>query len=172
MATEADVVALAQRLADHEVAPDAVDWSEFTERQVRSVMLYVGYIFHNRQRASPKARRLFRSWLTREERRELTRSGHVTVTGSAGGRYRVNIHGSTHRIELHGRRWFRRESYCLHPEMFVPDGDIALAHYLLLRTDEPAFLAQANRHEGYSLLWNGDWLRRLSAARRERAQAA
>lgn len=106
-------------------------------------------------------------------RAELRRRGAIVVTGSAGGWYRIDPGaGCAERIERHGRRWFARATYCLHPpDENWPDADVALAQMLLIVTDEPAFLMAANEHRR-EMLWNGQWLRRLAAARKERRKDA
>lgn len=38
-----------------------------------------------------------------------------------------------------------REQFCAHPVDYLPDADTMIAQYLMLKTDEQAFLAKANR---------------------------
>ena len=57
-------------------------------------------------------------------------------------------------------------------ESLLPDADIALAHLLMLLTDEPGFLAAANPHPCGPLggqLWNTAYRRRIAEARTRRA---
>lgn len=113
---------------------------------------------------------LLKSWLTRTQRRELTKRREVTITGSSGGRYRLRpMTGACYAVERHGSRLFAcGPSFCLHdPERILPPADVSLAHLLMLRTDEPGFLAAANHHANTSLMWNSEWLRRRARLRRD-----
>jgi hypothetical protein len=96
------------------------------------------------------------------------------VEGSAGGTYRVMPYcGQTQRVERHGRRWFAKAAFCYHDkEGELPKADVALAHLLLLKTDEPGFLAAANHRVLGDQLWNRDYIRRLRERRAQRAEAA
>jgi hypothetical protein len=166
-----EMLALATGLAELTIAVDMVDWSPYSDREREDVLALGLYILRQRVRAEPQRRalRLFRSWLSACERAELRVRRHVTVTGSLGGRYRIMpATGVTLRIERHGQRWFGRSSFCLHPDEWVPPADVALGHYLCLRTDEAAFLRSANEHR--SDLWDGAYIRRLRAARDRRQQ--
>ena len=168
-----EMLYLATSLADLTIAVDMFDWSPYSDREREDVLALGLYILRQRSRAEPQQRALglFRSWLSAEERAELRTRRHVTVTGSLGGRYRIMpATGVTVHIELHGQRWFGRSSFCLHPDEWVPPADVALAHYLGLRTDEAAFLRDANEHR--SDLWDGAYIRRLRAARERRQQQA
>lgn len=163
---------LAQALADGAVAPDQVDWSQHSGQEWQDIIVLAAHLLAERRRRAPQLRalRLFRSWLRPAERAEFRRSRCVTVTGTAGGRYRIwPCTGLTQRIERHGKRWFGKAALCLHPDAWIPPADIALAHYLNIRTDEPAFLARANEHQ--TQLWDGAYLRRLNAARRRQNAA-
>lgn len=173
MVSQDDMLARIDGLLTGRMAWDMCDWSEWTDQEQRDC--HVLTIYEARRRVERnsasrrRARRLFASWLTDAERRELKQRRAVTVVGSAGGRYRLRpTGGATASIERRGTRWFALGTYCLHPtELELPHADIALAHLLLLKTDEPAFLREANFYP--SQLWDGAWLRRLNAARRERA---
>lgn len=173
MLTPEQAAALALRLAEGEIAFDMMDWSGVSAQEQRDLVALACHIILDRRRGGPQRRAmgLFRSWLTPSERIELRSRRHVTVTGTAGGRYRIiPATGTTQRIELHRSRWFLKASFCLHPDQWIPPADVALAHYLSIRTDEPAFLAAANRHEHQ--LWDGAYLRRLNAARRRLQEEA
>lgn len=166
MATPEEIAMVARALANGTVAPDQVDWSEWSHRDAQNALSLACNITRARQRKGPQRRalRLFRSWLRPDELAELRRSRSVTMTGAAGGRYRILPNtGTTQRVERHGSRWYVRASYCLHPDEWIPPADVALAHYLCLRTDEASFLALANEHQHQ--LWDGAYLRRLNAAR-------
>lgn len=168
--TPEQVAERAQLLADQVLAVDMADWRGWTDAERDGALQVALYILRQRNAAGPQrcALDLFRSWLTPRERTELRKLRRVTVTGTAGGRYRIWPNtGLTQRIERHGSRWFGKASYCLHPLEWVPPADVALAHYLTLKTDEPAFIAAANEHR--TQLWDGAYLRRLNAARRARA---
>lgn len=170
--TPEDVIAMMEAIADGSLAVDMVDWDQFAKKDADNILVGALHILRERQRGVPqrRARELLRSWLSPAQRAELSKSRCVTVIGSAGGRYRLHPEtGNTKRVELHGTRWFSKASYCLHPDEWIPPADVALAHYLLLRTDEPAFLAQANEHPNTSSLWDGAYLRRINAARKARA---
>lgn len=172
MVTAEEVYATALRIADFSIAVDMMDWSDWTEQQRQDCHAVACYIIRGRARHEPQKRalKLLRSWLTPEQRAELRSHRQITVIGTAGGRYRIYPQtGTTVRVERHGSRWFGKASFCLHPDHWIPPADIALAHLLNLRTDEPGFLARANEHRTH--LWDGAYLRRLNAARRERRAA-
>lgn len=161
----------ATALATGALAWDMADWDGWTEAEMRDVVTLTFYVARmkdeKRRRAQRRALRLLRSWLPEPQRQQLRRSQQFKVRGSAGGRYRLHPStGITSRIERHGSRDFAVETFCLHPpDVSLPPADISLAHYLLLVTDEPRFLATANATDRRSQLWNGDYLRRLNARR-------
>lgn len=174
--------ALARLFAVESVVPDMCAEFQLLSREDKlTVLLLATHIiqYERRRRGTPeqrKAMRLLRTWLTPEQRGELQRRRYFSVTGSAGGRYRIMPgSGVTAKLERHGAREFGHAcSYCLHDELGeLPKADVALAHLLLLTTDEPRFLSLANHHDRANMMWNGEWLRRLNARRRrEREEAA
>lgn len=167
-----EVVRVGRLLADQAVAVDMMSWEGWEEREVESALMLALYILRERASKAPQRRAmgLLRSWLTPEQRRELRVYRHVTVVGASGNRYRIiPATGNTQRVELHGRRWFAKASYCLHPDHWVPPADIALAHYLSIQADEVGFLRAANEHDRSGGLWDGAYLRRINAARMARA---
>jgi hypothetical protein len=172
MIDHATMLARVRVIVEGTLAVDMASWAGWTEAEERECMVLVLYEMGLRQERQCKARKralgLFRSWLSPAERSHLVQRREVRVHGSAGGYYAVRPHtGSTARLERHGSRWFVTATYCLHPpDILLPAADIALAHMLLLRTDEPAFLATSN--ETRRKLWDGDWLKCLNRARRER----
>jgi hypothetical protein len=116
-------------------------------------------------RAQARARRLLRSLLSAEQRGQLRRWRYFLVAAPSGSVYRLNPRcGHVERVERHGRRWFVREAFCLHDapdDGQMPPADLSVAHLLLLRADEEAFLATANRNPRNDQLWNRDYLRRI-----------
>jgi len=127
-----------------------------------------------RAKAQRRARALLRSFLTPQQKKHLRDRRGFFVRGSLGGMYRLHpATGTVYRVEKHGKRWFGVIRYCLHDEDNVmPPADLSLGQMLLLLSDEQAFLDEANATDERSrTLWNGDWLRRLNQARRERAAA-
>jgi hypothetical protein len=173
--TPAEMVALARQIANFEIAPDlSPAFQALGAQDRRHVLGLACYEIERRLERPPqrKATRLLASWLTQAQRRQFGRRGYVHVRGSAGGRYRIHPYGGADKIERHGKRWFARADYCLHDEAReLPQADVALAHYLWIVTDEPTFLRMANEHKR-EMLWNGAWLRRLNAARRQRERDA
>jgi hypothetical protein len=173
MRTSEEIAARVEALASGVLAWDMADWADWSEPEQHSVFALCLYELERRDRARREAQRralrLLRSWLPPAQVEQFQRSRCFTVTGSAGGRYRLHPDtGTTQRVERHGKRDYAVESYCLHPpDQRLPPADISLAHYLLLVTDEPRFLALANAYSCRDRLWNGDYLRRLRAARRE-----
>jgi len=174
-----EMARLARQLASGAVAPDDVDWPQMSDRDRRDLIALVGYEIRQqrlrralRGRAQRRARGLLCSLLSTDQRAELGRRRYVTVVGSAGGIYRLfpGTRGAQ-RVVRHGRHWYAAASYCLHdPENELPPADVTVAQMLLLMADEPAFLATANATP--SFLWDGQWLRRLRARRREEAGRA
>lgn len=175
--TPAQVAERARAIADETVAWDMADWTGWSDIDQRAALMAALWMIRERryvERAPSRrcALRLFRSWLSPAHLDEMRRRGYVHVTGSAGGRYRIYPRiGRTERIERHGSREYGSARFCLHPDERLPQADISLGHYLLLLTDEPAFLEAANETPTVMMLWNGDWRRRLNRARRERAAA-
>jgi len=178
------VVRVACRIHGFELMPDAIDDYGFTDEEKGHVRAVIRALFAAQAQAERDAKpakrlamRLLRSFLTDEQRAQLRRGRSFRVVGSAGGLYRLWPYGGgVERVERHGSRWFAVRSLCLHDyaadapdRQRIPRGDLSLQHLLLLRADEPAFLAAANTTER-DLLWNGDWLRRLAAQRRVNAQ--
>jgi hypothetical protein len=176
MATAEQMSSAVWLIIDGMLHPDIAHplWHDFTEEERANASLLAAYeIRRKRKPADRKAMKLFKSWLTPEQLLEWRRSQCVTITGSEGGRYRIYPRmGVTHGIELHGTRWFAMHHFCYHDvEVTLPKADVALAHLLLITTDESYFLIAANRSRNTSL-WDGAWLRRLNQARRERALSA
>lgn len=177
---------LAERLACGDAAADDVPWDMIGPEVSREILVLVAYEIRRlaaleakralaRSAGQLRARGLLRSLLSPRQRREFGKRGCVTVTGSAGGVYRLwPATGAAERLSRHGSRLYGRVRYCLHSEdRVLPPADESIAHLLLLRCDEPAFLAAANATpEGSELLWNGAYLRRLRANRLARTLAA
>lgn len=171
------------RLGRGVMMPDQIDDFGFTPQEkievnalARAVILAEAdeqrAAWKRRAPARRRAMRLLRSFLTPEQRARLRRSRDFLAVGSAGGVYRLAPYrGNTERVTRHGRKWFVFESFCLHDERdgdAMPHPDLVLAHLLLLTADEPAFLALANARNHRDALWNGDYLRRMRAARQTR----
>lgn len=170
--TPEQIIARVEALAIDALAWDMADWTGWTEQEMADVFALVLYVRQTRdtkrREAQRRAMRLLRSWLPEPQRRQLRRNREFKVQGSAGGRYRLHPNtGTTSRIRRHGKRDFAVATYCLHPpDVDLPPADISLAHYLLIVTDEPRFLATANATDRLTQLWNGDYLRRRLRARR------
>jgi hypothetical protein len=99
--------------------------------------------------ARATARALLEDWLTPAQRATLDR-GHIDVTGSAGGRYRIRTGGGqAGNVDLLDARGRVLLSYCAHPGARVPHEDGFLAQLLHLETDEPGFVAVANIDRDY-----------------------
>lgn len=176
MATQGEIVRAAKAIAAGDQHPDMGALDGFTAdegRQVLSLALYQ-IQYGPRRRAQRKARRLFQSWLTPAQRAEYRSRGDVRIVGSAGGHYRIQPNaGRAERIERHGKNWYAVSDFCYHDEAAeLPNADLALVHMLMLRTDEPGFLAVANEHKRDRQMWNGDYLRRIRRVQRERQEAA
>lgn len=125
---------------------------------------------HNR-RVQPVALGLLRRYLNAEQKRMLRACRYFNIEGSAGGLYRLGPHtGMVWIVERHGKRFYSMDSFCYHdPEGELPPADVTLGQLLLLLTDEPKFLAEANRRESRRSMWNGEYLSHMAQARRERA---
>lgn len=128
--------------------------------------------------ANRRARGLLWQFLSEEQRGQLKRSGRrFIVEGSEGGLYAIYASsGQVEGVSRHGRSYYCDVQYCHHDEGFkLPGADLALGHLLLLRSDEPAFLAEANgrRVTDTEMRWNGAWRRTLrEAADRRRVEIA
>jgi hypothetical protein len=172
---------LARRIALGEMAADQVDWSEFDIEEQSRVMLFVGWevarLTEQRRRrsgANRRAYKLLHSLLTEPQSAMLRRNGDFLTRGSAGGIYRLFPRlSAVWRVELHGSRYFWRAHACLHEhgEQVMPPADVTIGHLLWIRADEPGFIEAANWTVN-TMLWNGEWLRRLRLARLEREREA
>lgn len=180
--THEEMASLARRLALQEIAAEQVDWDAMASEDVRMVLALTIYAHESIVRAARREKQigpqrraygLLRSFLAGGQLRELRSRRYFTVVGSLGGWYRLRPScGHVARVEKHGSRWFERDRFCLHdPDNVMPPADVSLGHMLLLVSDESEFLALANRSPVNSLLWDGDWLRSLYAARRARKAA-
>ena len=161
------------QLADGEGYPDDFRWLDGTEltpdewREVLALRAYLAQMRHRKGRdrkGQRRAMRLLRSLLTPEQRRRLRTSKNVLVH-TTGGTYRLwPGQGLAEAMERHGKNWYCRTQFCLHDEPdenAMPPADVAIAHLLLLMTDEGEFLRLANATRNRSDLWNGDYLRRM-----------
>ena len=91
-----------------------------------------------------KARALLRQMLTENQRVDLDQNGGFHVEGSEGGHYKIRVGRAGNVLRL-GDTNEPVETLCAHPEdPEIPTADTMLAQFLLLRIDEPAFLAVAN----------------------------
>lgn len=130
------------------------------------------------RRSGPQKRAmgLLRSFLSPEQQRQLSCAKSFFVRGSAGGLYRlIPRTGNVELVEKHGKRWYVRDSYCLHDDekaaadgRRLPPADLSLQHMLWLVAGEETFLATANASSRRDIFWNGDWARELREAARER----
>lgn len=94
--------------------------------------------------AEDKARKLFRSKLTKQQLHTLDSDGEIHIRGSKGTIYRINCNYTSenvYSIDLQGK-----VSYCYCAGPFgLPVGDFLLAQKLLIEADEDAFLKVAIR---------------------------
>ena len=96
--------------------------------------------------ASERAEALLLGLLDEDQAASYIQRGWFEVTGSAGGRFRVNKRGQAGNVdELPADGGDRIASYCIHPSGGFPDADAHVAQYLALVTDEPEFRRVANR---------------------------
>lgn len=99
-----------------------------------------------RARIAGRAEALLASLLDEDQFRSYLRHGWFDVTGSAGGRYRINRNGQAGNVdELAAEGDHRVASLCIHPYGGYPDADAHAAQYLALVTNEPGFRRTANR---------------------------
>jgi hypothetical protein len=91
------------------------------------------------QQAVERAESLLKSRLTPQQLAQYERGRSFEVTGSAGGRYRIN-HGDVYNIT----RLDVDEIICTVPEGHLCIGDTLLAQKIALETDEPGTLKIAN----------------------------
>lgn len=182
-ANDEEVIGLVRGLATGAIAPDFVDWDAMSDSLRTVVWVLSRYEIRrlrsldtDRRRGLPQKRamRLLRSLLTDSQRWWLRHRRHFLVNGvSTGHVYRLHPYsGTIDRVTKHRTRWFVHTRFCLHdPDIELPPADVSVGHLLLLRSDEPRFLALANATDGRSMFWNGDWLRRVNRARRDRHAA-
>lgn len=177
MAVDRDtIIALARRVVSGEIAFDGSDELDaLTEEERHEVCVLAVYELQRRHRPENQrtATRLFKSWLTASQRLELRQRGHVTVTGSEGGVYRLRPqNGMCERVEQHGKNWYRVATYCYHDvDGELPNADTSLAHLLILSTDEARFRAEANQTACWPQCWDSSYMRRRAEIRRGNALA-
>lgn len=100
----------------------------------------------SRARIAGRAESLLASLLDEDQIRSYTQDGWFDVTGSAGGRYRINRNGQAGNVdELAAEGDHRVASLCIHPYGGFHDADAHAAQYLALVTDELSFRRTANR---------------------------
>ena len=96
------------------------------------------------KQARKRARKLLRSALEPEQRRELKRKGYFHVRSSRGNVYRI-AREFPFNVRLAGYAKPSRIYFCLETEdPDVPIEDVMLAQKLMLETDEGKFLSLAN----------------------------
>jgi hypothetical protein len=144
----------------------------------REIMHFAGYTvqYEIDEAGRKRAMRLLHQVLTPRQKYELRKTRMFTVTGTAGGRYRLHPgSGQIHRLAPRGPlgREYQTHSFCLHERGGLnapafPGPDRSLAHLLLLRTDEPTFLAEA--HAVPDPPWRNRLNRRRTQADVERMQ--
>lgn len=178
--TSEEVVRLVEAICNREVLPSEVDWEGMPEVTKNLVFILVAYVIESRIRKKDKAKKnkaqrrafsLLRTLLTPGQIAELKRTRHFTVVGSSGGLYRLmpSCHHVS-RIEKHGKNHYSVVSFCLHDvDRELPPADVCIGHLMWLRSDEQAFLKMANHRNNLDMMWNGDYLRTLNAARKRRA---
>lgn len=185
-ATSQEMVRLIRLLLDQVVAPDCVqdvvweDGTKITDTEFRDVFALATYEMRLRRQRRPvaqrRAMRLLRRHLSARQRQDLRAMRYFYVQAVSGKVYRILPRaGVTEEVRRHRTRFFTIASFCLHDEEDgeqMPPADVALGHLLLLSCDEAAFLATANRREHRCDMWNGEYLRRMRAARLERRRLA
>ena len=181
--TPQEYVTLARQIADGILAPDYIrprqwaDGSDVTAVDQLEIFALAMHEIRLRQQQRPpaqrRAMRLLRSLLSAEQLQQLRRRKVIRLFGSAGGHYELSpCTGMVRALERHGMHFYSVRSFCLHEpdgDPILPPADRSVAHLLMLLTDEPAFVATANVTERRPDCWNGEWRRRLNAARRQRA---
>jgi hypothetical protein len=156
------IVVLVDLMTDGEFSIENIERLDVTaedRRNLHALFYYQVRIllhkFHQR-----RAMKLLRSMLSIEQVRELRRCSYFTITGSAGGRYRLypysNWSGVVELTERFGKRWFGTVTYCFHEDedefCTMPAADRIMGQMLLILADEASFLFQANAKPRY--LWN------------------
>jgi hypothetical protein len=173
-----EIIRRARVLATFDAAWDTCEWEGWSAEDRRlclTMACYEAARQHTRNTMGQRrALRLFRSWCDSGQRQQLRRCGYIYATGSAGGVYRLHPYcGHTERVERHGNRWFARTRFCYHDvEERLPHADVALAHLLLIRADEPEFLLRANERPARHGLWDASYNRRLARHRAWRSAEA
>jgi hypothetical protein len=184
-ATNEEIIECARRFYSAVMMPDDVndviwsDGSQITEQEVRTVTGLQAYDRYRKSLHADKpqrrALRTLRRFLTPEQRKQLRNENRFRVVGSLGGAYRLEpCRGRVFGLERHGKNWYEAASFCMIDcgQGKVPRADTTIGHLMLLRADEGAFLAEANRYTSrLPDCWNGEYLRRIRQATRERREA-
>lgn len=98
--------------------------------------------------ANVKASRLLELVLSDEQRSELKTHRRFHVRGSRGRRYCIHANGQSGNVSWVDDAGKELGRFCAHPAGYLPDADAWIAQALALETDEDAFLAVANLHQG------------------------
>lgn len=105
--------------------------------------LYRSFIEENGPEA--RSRRLFRDWLSPDQRAQFDAEGCFEATGShTGRRYRVH-YGTVSNVVRLDEAGQPETGWCFIPQGALAAGDVMLAQKIALETDEMAALALANR---------------------------
>lgn len=97
-------------------------------------------------RRAERAEALLASLIDEDQMRSYLTRGWFEVTGSSGGRYRINRNGQAGNVdELAAQGSERVASLCIHPYGGYHDADAHAAQFLALVTDEEGFRRTANR---------------------------
>jgi len=178
--------AFVRMLTNHEIMPDSLpiwgDGTQATQEECEEIIALARYEARRRAQGAWQARqrparrrayRLLRLFLSPHQNAELTRRRQFTVHTASGRVYRLRPRDArVEEVTRHGKHYFVARSFCLHPDDShgIPDPDITLTHMLLLIADEEGFLQEAHVRNHRTDLWNGDYLRRMAAAQRQREE--
>lgn len=99
-----------------------------------------------RVRANERALGLLMSLLDEEQQATYRNDGYFDVTGSKGGRWRIERRGQAGNVLLlPAAGQDEADMFCIHPPDHLPDADAHMAQMLHLVTDEDSFRRTANR---------------------------
>ena len=156
--TENDLAAIRARVRAQPVSYDAPhlhpitpqQHAEWLERQRRAKIerfkaALVGDIKElERKKATERAELLLQQHLTEEQRRDRATKGFFLVEAKSGRVYKVEKNGQHGNVKLVDKAGKDLASFCIQPQMSVPDADAHLAQKLLILVDEEQFIRIAN----------------------------
>jgi hypothetical protein len=108
---------------------------------------------HDRE-ADERAEALLRTLLTDEESAQLAQCGYLEVRSPSRPTRTYRVPRGPGRVVVH-EEGAEIESLCVAPVGWLPQGDVVLAHKLMIEGNEPEYLRRANHFRVWPAAWGG-----------------